>query len=57
MPPSTATLGLAWRETAGYRRPPTVMRRSLPIRHRTLTPLLDWLAGGMVTLSLFETAP
>ncbi len=54
-PTTLEHLGLRVRETASYRNPPAAMRRAgMPLRYRTLLPLLDRAAGGMVTLTLFD---
>jgi O-methyltransferase involved in polyketide biosynthesis len=55
-PRELAALGLRVRETASYRRPPASLRAGLPLRYRTLLPLVDRLAGGMLALTLFDTA-
>jgi O-methyltransferase involved in polyketide biosynthesis len=53
-PRELAEFGLVIRETASYRRPPAALRAGLPLRYRTLVPLVDRLAGGMLALTLFD---
>lgn len=48
-------LGLRLLESVTYRRPPAAMRSTLPLRYRTVVPLVDRLLGGMVRLARYES--
>ena len=54
-PRTLEPLGLHTLESVTYRHPPRAMRRTLPIVYRTLVPLFDRLAGGLATITLFES--
>jgi O-methyltransferase involved in polyketide biosynthesis len=52
-PRTLESLGLRFLESATYSRPPKAIR--LPIVYRTYVPLIDRLAGGLMTLALFQS--
>jgi O-methyltransferase involved in polyketide biosynthesis len=54
-PSELESLGLRVRETASYRHVPAALRARLPLRYRTLLPLVDRMAGGLLALTLFDT--